>query len=214
MNSSLGPVAAVVALLHLTGCDSALEFPDVSDPSGTTVTDNAPPSASNPNGTAPPALAFASVAPSVPLGSPVSLQWTGTSVENCQASGDWSGSQPNSGNLTIPSLEQDKTFTLRCNSADGSPIISMVSVHVQAATLQWDRPRANENGTTLTDLAGYNVRYGSGPGMYDDLVFVNDPFADSAVIELQPGFFHFVVAAVNQGGEEGAFSPEIVKHIP
>jgi hypothetical protein len=74
-------------------------------------------------------------------GQSATLTWSGTSVENCRASGAWSGARPASGSETIGPLTADVSFTLTCQSASGN-LVSMTSVLVTdgGTTLAWQPP--------------------------------------------------------------------------
>ncbi len=43
-----------------------------------------------------------------------------------------------------------------------------------SASLTWDPPTTNEDGTSLTDLAGYKIYYGISSGNYTDSIDVGD----------------------------------------
>ena len=44
-----------------------------------------------------------------------------------------------------------------------------------SATLSWAAPTKNEDGTALTDLAGYKLYWGTTPGSYPNSVTINNP---------------------------------------
>ena len=85
-------------------------------------------------------------------------------------------------------------------------------------TLSWTAPITNEDGSTLTNLAGYRVYYGRsaeevviGPNVIE----VGDPGAVQHVLTqnvLQPNtLYFFAVTAVNTNGVESALS-NIAQH--
>src|SRR5690606_12603535 len=84
----------------------------------------------------------------------------------------------------------------------------------RSLTLTWRAPVTNEDGSSLTDLAGYRIYYGSRSGQYGGSVAVNDPAALSHRLEsLAPGTYYVVVKAVNSAGAQSIASPEASKTI-
>lgn len=129
---------------------------------------------------------------------PVTLQWSATGATSCTASGGWSGTKAASGSQQItPPLSASATFTLNC-TAPGT---------AQGVTLEWEPPTQNTNGTPLTNLAGYRVRYGSSPSALSQSVAVSQASATGTVISsLTAGTWHFSVHAVTAGGAESVGS--------
>ncbi len=83
-----------------------------------------------------------------------------------------------------------------------------------SATLSWTAPSENEDDSTLTDLAGYNIRYGARAGHYSKIIYVDNPDITSYEVEnLPPGTYYFVVTARNSNGTESAWSNEVAKLI-
>ena len=61
------------------------------------------------------------------------------------------------------------------------------------------------DGTPLTNLAGYTVKYGKQSGVWDQTMQVNDPAATGFTVEnLTPGTWYFAVTARNTEGAESA----------
>lgn len=72
-----------------------------------------------------------------------------------------------------------------------------------SATLSWVAPETNEDGSRLSDLAGYVVRYGIDARALDREVRILDDETTSVTIEaLERGIWYFSVAAVNAAGVE------------
>lgn len=85
--------------------------------------------------------------------------------------------------------------------------IAVVAVAGGSATLTWTPPTTNTNGTPLTNLAGYRVRWGTAAGNYPNSVTLNNPgLATYVVGNLAPGTYYFVVTALNSVGVESQFS--------
>lgn len=104
---------------------------------------------------------------------------------------------------------------------DGSESVSLpaFSVTVNAngsssVTLSWTAPTENEDGSPLTDLAGYNIYWGSG-GNYPNVIPITNPGLTTYVVENLPtGTWEFVATAVNLAGEESIYSNIATKVVP
>ncbi len=72
-----------------------------------------------------------------------------------------------------------------------------------SATLSWQPPTRNSDGSALTDLTGYKVYWGTTQGTYPSSATLNNPgLATYVVTNLAPGTYFFVTTAVNTGGIE------------
>ncbi|HEY6517723.1 MAG TPA: fibronectin type III domain-containing protein [Steroidobacteraceae bacterium] len=77
-------------------------------------------------------------------------------------------------------------------------------------TLNWMPPTENTNGSALTNLAGYNIHYGTSSGDYTQSVPVSNPGIATYVVDnLTPGTYYFSVGAVNSQGVESPLSSEV-----
>jgi hypothetical protein len=74
------------------------------------------------------------------------------------------------------------------------------------ASLSWLAPTSNTNGSTLTDLAGYNIYYGTESSALTQTIQVANPAALSYVITgLAKGTtWYFQVTSYSSVGEESA----------
>lgn len=80
------------------------------------------------------------------------------------------------------------------------------------ASLKWTPPTKNTDGTTLSDLAGYRIWYGSLADQLDKRINVNNPGLAAYVVEgLAPGTWYFAVAAYTTAGGESANSNVVSK---
>jgi hypothetical protein len=96
------------------------------------------------------------------------------------------------------------------------PAFSIVvsAPQVNRAELQWTPPTQNEDGTPLTNLAGYVVRYGQSPSNLTTTLDLPDPTATGVVIEsLGPGTWYFSVAAYSSTFMESAQTDPVSKTI-
>jgi hypothetical protein len=75
------------------------------------------------------------------------------------------------------------------------------------ATLDWTPPTQNSDGTTLTDLAGYTVYYGTSPGSLTQKVRITNPGLSAyTMTNLTPGTWYFAVTSTSSTGTESALS--------
>ena len=81
------------------------------------------------------------------------------------------------------------------------------------ATLSWDAPTTNTDGTELTDLAGYKVYYGTSSGVYDNVIDVAEG-TTYTLTDISPATYYFAVTAYDEGENESDYSNEVSKTIP
>jgi hypothetical protein len=113
------------------------------------------------------------------------------------------------GNIIISVTDGKATRSLSAFSISVSSTSGMGS-----ATLSWTAPTKNTNGSTLTDLAGYRVHYGTAAGSYTQSVQIPNKSMTSVVIEgLAPARWYFAVKAYNSSGVESTFSGSVNKLI-
>jgi hypothetical protein len=83
------------------------------------------------------------------------------------------------------------------------------------ATLSWSKPADNTDGTPLTNLAGYVVRYGTNPAALSSQISVASAnTTDVEINNLSPGNWYFEVASVNAANMQSQFSSAVSKTIP
>lgn len=98
---------------------------------------------------------------------------------------------------------------------DGSATVSLptFSVLVLAAAqvvsgpavLTWSAPTVNTDGSTLKDLAGYRIYYGTSPTSLTSIVTITNPTTTQASIaSLAPGTWYFAIASYTSGGSESS----------
>ncbi|HEY0342891.1 MAG TPA: fibronectin type III domain-containing protein, partial [Steroidobacteraceae bacterium] len=76
------------------------------------------------------------------------------------------------------------------------------------ATVSWVAPTENVNGSALTDLAGYNVYYGTNSASLSQKAEVSNAGATGYVVSgLTSGTWYFAVTSYTAGGVESARSP-------
>ncbi len=80
------------------------------------------------------------------------------------------------------------------------------------ATLAWNPPSTNADGTPLTGLAGFKVYYGTQSGTYPNVIDVGNR-TRYVLNNLPSGTYYFVVTAYDTSGTESGFSNELSKAI-
>jgi hypothetical protein len=83
-----------------------------------------------------------------------------------------------------------------------------------SATVSWNPPTTNLDGTPLVDLAGFRIVYGQASRQYTETIEIPSPGVTSAVIEnLVPATWYFSVKAYTRAGVESDLSNEARKTI-
>lgn len=137
----------------------------------------------------------------------------------------WAAFDPATGALSgMPAPGDVGTYAnIVINVSDGqsSASLSAFSITVNAislgnATLSWQAPTTNEDGSPLTDLAAYRIYWGQASGSYPNDVIVMNPGLTTFVVDnLTRGTtYFFAVKALNSNDLESAFSNEASKLIP
>jgi len=165
-----------------------------------------------------PTLSFTASPSTVSQNGLTTLDWSSTDVTSCTASGDWSGNKAATGSETINASTIDSQYTLTCSGVGGT-VNDTVNVTVVlnnngTALLSWTPPTENTDGSSLTDLVGYKIRYGVSPGSYSDTITINNPGLTSYLVEnLASGDWYFVMTAFNSTGIESSSSIEVSKTV-
>jgi hypothetical protein len=165
-----------------------------------------------------PTLSFSASPSTVTQNGSTILEWSSTDVTSCSASGGWSGNKSATGSETVTVPTIDSQYTLTCNGAGGN-VNDTVNVVVVlnnngTALLSWTPPTENTDGSSLTDLVGYKIRYGSSSGSYSDTITINNPGITSYLVEnLASADWHFVMTSVNSTGTESSYSGEVSKTV-
>jgi hypothetical protein len=108
------------------------------------------------------------------------------------------------GAALLVSACNDQGSTTSSQSSAASSSVSTVST---TATLSWEAPTANTNGSALTNLAGYKIYYGASPTKMTDSVQIKSVGVQTYVIDnLAAGTWYFAIMAVTSAGTESALS--------
>jgi hypothetical protein len=130
--------------------------------------------------------------------------WATFSTSNGRLAGTPTGSSVGTySNVTIRVSDGTSTASL----AAFSIAVNAASSSVGAATLQWTPPTRNTDGSSLTNLSGYRIYYGTSSTSLTRTVTINSAGVSSYVIsDLSPATYYFAVTAVNTGGVESSRS--------
>lgn len=83
-----------------------------------------------------------------------------------------------------------------------------------SATLAWTPPTTNTDGSSLGNLSGYEVRYGTSASNLGQTVTLTNPSINRYVVEnLGSGTWYFAVVAINAAGRSSALSNTASKTI-
>jgi hypothetical protein len=83
-----------------------------------------------------------------------------------------------------------------------------------SASLSWTPPTRNTDGSTLSNLAGYRVSYGTSASSLSKVVTVANPGVSSYVVDgLTSGTWYFTVKAYTSSGTESSASSVVSKSI-
>jgi hypothetical protein len=140
----------------------------------------------------------------------VSVSWVNDRGGQGQASGSASWKtggialQPGNNSVTI-TAEDSAGVT-----ASHTVVINRESGGTGSVTLSWTAPTAREDGSALTNLAGYRIQYGRMSEIYDYDITIDNPGTLTYVVEgLKPGAWYFVASAYDSSGLASNFSNEV-----
>ncbi|MBI5755921.1 MAG: fibronectin type III domain-containing protein [Nitrospirae bacterium] len=103
-------------------------------------------------------------------------------------------------------------LTLNGCGDGGGVNITGADTSANSATLLWDPPTTNTDGTELTDLTGYKVYYGTESGNYTASTDVGN-VTTYTVSDLPPQTYYLAVTAYDVYGNESDYSNEVSKTI-
>ncbi len=88
--------------------------------------------------------------------------------------------------------------------------ITVSPAPTKSVTLTWSVPTRNTDGSSLGDLAGFKVYYGTASGQYATTLSLPNATLSSVVIEgLTTGTWYFSIKSINTSGVESAYSGEV-----
>lgn len=136
----------------------------------------------------------------------------------------WATFNTSTGRLSgTPTASNAGTYSnIVISVSDGTTTASLpaFSIRVNApstgsATLSWQAPTENSDGTPLTNLAGYRVTYGTSPSALTTVVNITNPgLTTHTITGLSSGTWYFAVKAYTTSGVESDLSNVASKTIP
>jgi len=132
----------------------------------------------------------------------------------------WATFNANTGALSgTPAVGQAGTYSnIVISVSDGSLSASLPAFNIQVtqqtsvsygtATLSWTPPTEYTDNSSLTDLAGYRIYYGTTAGAYTNVIDIKSPGITEYVIDnlVVNQTYHFVITAYNAAGTESGYS--------
>jgi hypothetical protein len=112
-----------------------------------------------------------------------------------------------------------RDVTIRVSDATAAATLPVFSISVEqaslgSATLSWSAPTTRVDGSPLTNLAGYRIRYGTVAGSFPNQLQIPNPGITSGVVQNLPAAtYYFVVVAYDANGLESAPSAVVSKTI-
>ena len=92
--------------------------------------------------------------------------------------------------------------------------IAVTTVSNGRATLSWTAPTENTDGSTLSNLAGYRILYGTSASSLTNTIVINNASVTTYVVEnLSPATWYFAITAMNSQGAESSNSNVANKQI-
>jgi len=143
------------------------------------------------------------------------------SIQNAPS---WASFNTQSGNLSgTPGSSDAGTYSniiISVSDGTSSASLSAFSIIVTevangSATVSWNAPTQNTDGSALTNLAGFNIYYGTSATNLGQSVQIASPgLTTYALGNLAPGTWYFAVNAYTAAGAESALSSIASKTIP
>jgi Putative Ig domain len=220
-----GPGLILIALsaAALSGCGGGDE---AATPASGTAQPPAPPPPGSSNhaptisGTAPGAVNASSAYNFVPTASDADGDTLAFSIDNKPA---WATFNTSTGGLSgTPDAADVGTYSnIAISVSDGhentalSPFaIAVTAISNGHATLSWTAPTENTDGSTLSNLAGYRIRYGTSANALTQTIVIDNASVTTFVVEnLAPATWYFAITAVSGSGSESAYSNVANKQI-
>lgn len=82
----------------------------------------------------------------------------------------------------------------------------------KSVTLSWSPPTHNSDGSSITNLAGYTLHYGTASQDYTGSIEITSPTQTSYVLSdnsFPPGTYYFAISAYNAQQVSSPFSSEV-----
>jgi hypothetical protein len=93
-------------------------------------------------------------------------------------------------------------------------LVLMMSSVAHALQVCWTAPTENVDGSDLDDLFGYRIYYGASSRDYDSIILIGDAAATCHQWVPAPGDYFIAMTAIDDDGNESAYSNEVLKNEP
>ncbi|HEV7136342.1 MAG TPA: fibronectin type III domain-containing protein [Steroidobacteraceae bacterium] len=118
-----------------------------------------------------------------------------------------------SGNSTAAASSSASTnpFATSANSTNASKPVA-ATPNSKSVTLSWSPPTQNSDGSSLNNLAGYTLHYGTASQDYTGKIEITTPTQTSYVVSASnfpPGQYYFAISAYNAQQVSSSLSGEI-----
>jgi len=104
-----------------------------------------------------------------------------------------------------------------CGGGGGSSTDTNGGGSSNSATLTWDAPTTNADGTPLTDLAGYKIYWSEESGNFNsnNSITVGKDVTTYTLenLHFSPGTYYFTVTAYDTEGNESDYAKQVTKII-
>jgi hypothetical protein len=184
----------------------------------------APPGSSNHaptiSGTAPAAVNAASPYSFVPTATDADGDTLAFSIQNKPA---WATFSTSTGKLSgTPAAADVGTYSniaIAVSDGQASTALSAFAIAVTTvsngrATLSWTAPTENTDGSTLSNLSGYRIHYGTSASALTNSIVIDNASVTTYVVDnLSPATWYFAITAVNSQGAESSNSNVANKQI-
>lgn len=139
----------------------------------------------------------------------------------------WASFDPSTGPLSgkayLPNVGTYSNISITASTATSSPHMPPFTLVAStgstsgapgSATLSWHPPTTNTNGSALTNLAGYRIKYGTSSTNLSRIIQIANPGTTRYVItNLAPGTYFFGINAYNNIGTQSRLSALVSKKI-
>ena len=170
------------------------------------VTVNSPAPVPDPAPVPTPELTLTASATNIDANTPVTISWSSINTDSCTAEGSWTNQTITNGSQNFsPSTTREYRMTCLGNgsSVTRSITITVNPVIADSAELSWEAPSTNQDGSTLTDLAGYVIHYGTNRNNLNQTININNAGLTTYIIDDLPAatYFFAITARDNNGNE-------------
>lgn len=118
-------------------------------------------------------------------------------------------------NLDLDKKSSNSDATTPATTPADNSSVAAKTTSTGTATLRWEVPTVNTNGSMLTNLGGYRIYYGRDASALSEMIDINHPGITSYIIErLTAGTYYFALSAYNAAGVESAMKMVGSKTIP